>query len=742
MHVRNFPIIGGVLIALLASSVDVWAGDRELAGIVVDSSGRAVPRAFVRAFDGAAHQIAATFADEAGRFRLPIETQDCRVQASLTGFTSADADCGAQPLRITLGVAPIQETVVVTATRTEAPSGQVGASITAFTAADIERRRVPFVADLLRTTPGASVVTTGPPGGVTSLFVRGGESSYNKVLLDGIPLNEPGGTFNFSNLTTENLERLEIVRGAQSALFGSDAMSSVVQLITRRADSGARRRATATIEAGSYATVRGGASAAAISGPVDYSIAASALRTDNRDPNSAFRNTTLSGSAGLAIGTSATLRFVGRGELQHNGTPGQTAFARPDMDAFFDRRDGVTGVAFDHQVTARMRERANYAFTLSRQQSTNLVVDPPFTPHFEERTAPFEFTDFAFDTLNTLHRHHASYQADLRLVEAASAGDHLLTLLVDYDGERATFDDRLSLTRTTAARDNAGIGVQHQAVWRRVVASAGGRFEHNASFGNAAVPRASVVVVVHDGGGARAAIGDTRLHASAGLGIKEPTLLQSFSPSPFFRGNPDLVPERSRSAEAGIEQRLAGDRARIEVTWFDNRYRNLISTRTTNAATFEAQYFNIGSTRARGVELATDVAPIAAVRLRGGYTFLDSQIVDSTSPSSAVLQPGKWLFRRPRHAGFGGAGWVAGRVTADLSATFVGRFVDSDFASLQPPMQEHPAYAVWSARASVRVARRMDALFSIDNLANDDYMEPLGYRALGRALRLGLRAGF
>src|SRR5439155_14660683 len=126
--------------------------------------------------------------------------------------------------------------VVVTATRTETPSDHVGAAVTAFTATDLARRRTPTVAELLRSTPGAMIVRTGGIGAVTSLFVRGGESNHNKVLLDGIPLNEPGGAFNFSNVMTDDLERVEIVRGAQSALFGSDAMASVVQLFTKRAD--------------------------------------------------------------------------------------------------------------------------------------------------------------------------------------------------------------------------------------------------------------------------------------------------------------------------------------------------------------------------------------------------------------------------------------------------------------------------------------------------------------------------
>ena len=140
-------------------------------------------------------------------------------------------------------------------------------------------------------------------------------------------------------------------------------------------------------------------------------------------------------------------------------------------------------------------------------------------------------------------------------------------------------------------------------------------------------------------------------------------------------------------------------------------------------------------TEARGAELSTDVAPAAGWHLRAGYTLLDSEIVDSTSPTSTVLQPGKWLFRRPRHSGFFGVSWSQGRVAADLTGLFVGRFVDSDFASLQPPILEHDSYTTWDARLSVKIVPRAVFLLSIDNLADADYMEPLGYPALGRAVR-------
>ncbi len=735
-----------VIISIVFINVMRVSAADAVSGVVVDQNGRPLARASVRSLDRTGAETASTFADEAGRFRITVSAAasgDCRLAVSLTGFQPSNLSCAAgqlQPARIVLNVAPIEETVVVTATRTEAPASQVGSSMTVFTADDLARRQTPLVAELLRSSPGAMVVQSGGPGGVTSLFVRGGESSYNKVLLDGIPLNEPGGTFNFSNVTSEGLERIEIVRGAQSALFGSDAMSSVVQLFTKRADRrDARPHVSASLEGGTYGTVRGDGLVSGASGRVDYALGAASSTTDNRAPNNVFDNTTLFGNVGISLSDTATLRVIGRGEIERAGTPGQTAFGRPDLDAFFKRHDGVGGVSFDQQLTPSFRQRAAYSLSASNQQSTNLILDPPYTPQFEGRVGSFQSSDFAFDSLTTLHRHHASYQADWRLTNDSTHGNQLLTLLADWDGERADLQDRLAATLTSPARDNFGLSVQHQALWRRTFVTIGGRVEHNDSFGTAAVPRGSIAVVLHQGTGN---FGETTVHANAGLGIKEPTLIQSFSPSPYFHGNPDLQPEHSRTVEAGLEQRLANDRAKIDVVWFDNRYRNLIGFQTTNPATFEASFFNIGLTSARGLEWGLEVAPAAGLRARAGYTFLDSNVIDSTSPNNVVLKSGQMLFRRPRQSGYAGISWHDERLTVDLNGVFLGSYVDSDFAGLQPPIVSNPGHTTWDARLSFKLLSQLSATAAIDNLADADYMEPLGYPALRRAIRVGLRVGF
>ena len=725
-----------VLSALVLSLSLSTSPSPAITGVVVDGAGRPVPRASIDVI-AANGTIAATIFTEAdGTFAVQTAPDGCRLRASLGGFETVSVPCRTDaPVEVKLTVAPLAEHIVVSATRTEAPAGQLASAVTVFDADHIERRQEPPLADLLRQAPGTTVVRVGAPGSVTSLFVRGGESNYTKVLLDGVPLNEPGGAFNMSNITTENIERVEFIRGANSAVHGSDAMTGVVQLFTRRGVS-PRPSVRAAFEGGSFSTARGSAGISARMGRVDYSADVAGLTTDNEVPNNRFRNTTASGSAGVALGAGAAIRFVGRAERGRTGVPGQTAFGRPDLDAFFRRHDGTIGIAFD-QARGAWHQRAAYGLAESHQASTNLQLDPPYTPAFGGRTAPFAFFDFAYDSRTDLKRHHASYQIDGTLT-TERLGTHVETALVEWDGQRARLRNALAGTVVPATRDNVGVTLQHQALWPRVFVTVGVRFEDNDSFGSEIVPRVAASWYARKGNGR---IGTTRLSASAGRGIKEPTVLQSFSPSPSFLGNPDLLPERAEAFELGVEQRVAHDRVRVNAAWFDNRYRNIISTRTISFNPFASQYFNIGLTTARGAELTADVALVSGFRAGAGYTFTDSAILESTS-ASAAFKVGNWGFRRPRHSGFVNVAWNGARASVDLSGSLTGRRVDSDFSSLEPPILESAGYSAWDLRGSLRLTRTLSLTAAIDNLTGSDRMEPLGYPVLGRALRFGVRSRF
>ena len=624
----------------------------------------------------------------------------------------------------------IQESVVVTATGRETPESNVGASITVLDRQDIEQRHALSTIDLLRTIPGIVAVRTGGIGNLTGVFVRGGESTYNKVLLDGVPLNEPGGTFNFATLSPENIERIEVLRGAHSALFGSDAMASVIQLFSARPEAG-RPQIHLTIDGGTFDTAHLAAGAGARAGGLEYSVFSSYLHTDNQEPNNENKTSTVAGNVTRSLRSGASVRFLGRGEFGRAGTPGTTAFSRPDMDAFFRHRDGSVRGGWNQPLGSRVTQQTSYAYIITKYRSTNLVTDRPYTPRFGDLVG-FPSSDFLYDSETELGRHHVEYRAD-----AAVGRNQTLTAAFAYDGERGVLTNH----RSTAApqrpkRNNTGTTVQYEVIAPRVSIVGGIRFENNGSFGFYAAPRVAVSWLARAG---NEGIGATRLRGSAGRGIKEPQFIQSYSPSPSFLGNPDLKPERSRGFDLGIEQRFAGDRAAVEAIYFANHFDDLISLGPFDPVTFNARYENIGETRASGLELAGTAIVAGALRLSGGYTLLDSKVIRSIS-SSPIFAPGRQLYRRPRHSGSMQLSYSRDRVGLAVGGVFVGSRVDSDFNF--PTVSSNEGYATWNASGELRATRRTSGFVTVDNLFDSEYMEPLGYPALGRTVRVGIRTRF
>jgi vitamin B12 transporter len=629
--------------------------------------------------------------------------------------------------------APItmSETVVVTATGKEEPVSQVGASISVLTTEQIEQRHALSLIDLLRTVPGVAAVRTGGVGSLTSLWTRGGESTYNKVLLDGMPLNEPGGSFNFASLSPENIERIEVLRGAHSALFGSDAMSSVIQIFTKRPATD-KPQLNLSVDAGNYSTTHVAAGVGAKARKLEYSLFGSHLETDNREPNNDNQTTTTSGMLSRALQSGGTARFIGRGEWARTGVPGPTAFGRADMDAFFKHSDGDVRAGWTQPLNPHVVQDASYSYTLTHQRSTNLLADPPYTPTFGDLVATYPSSDYLYDSGTELQRHHVDYRVD-----AVIAANQTLTGAFAYDGERGLLTDyRSTAAPQRPSRNNTGTTVQYEATSSRLSLLGGVRFENNGSFGFYAAPRVSASWLIRPGGHDT---GATRLRGSVGLGIKEPTFLQSYSPNPGYQGNPDLKPERSRGFDLAIEQRFAGNRAGIEATYFANHFDDLISLGPYDPVTFNSQYMNIGKTRAAGLELAGDAAANAHVQFHAAYTFLDSKVVQSTS-SSPIFAAGQDLYRRPRHSGSGQVAFIRNRLTATLGAVIVGESVDTDFNF--PTISKNEGHTAWNAGGEFSFARKATGFITIDNLFNSDYMEPLGYPALGTTFRVGVKATF
>ena len=712
---------------------------QRITGRVEDESGAALPRALVEAHDPKGKVLAKTRTNSRGEFVLDLPEGSYTVDVELAGFAplkdqALEVTQSTPPLRLPLEIPSIQQQIVVTATNTEAPLPQVGSSVTVLTGDQLLRDGVATVGEALRRVPGLALVRSGGAGQLTSLFVRGGESDYTKVLIDGIVVNDPGGSYNFANLTASNIDRIEVIRGPQSALFGSDAIAGVVQIFTKRGTSeGLSPKPTVLVEGGTFATLRYGGGIEGKGERADYSAAFTRLDTDNNVSNGSFNQTTFTGNFGFVPFRKTELRAIFRAENGRTGVPGAWAFHRPDPDEYFHRRDLAGGVLFTHFATMLWTQKVSYTVSDSRQLSVDPADSGSFVPEFQGRRATETAFDFPFQFLNQTRRQRVNYQSDVTLPSG-----HLLTAGAEYERESGTIGDP-SFEPLSALRNNCGAYVQDQwALYNRFFATVGVRLEHNGNFGFFAAPRASVALHVHEASG-RSFWGLTKIKGNFGLGIKEPTLVESFSESPFFRGNPDLLPEKSNSWDAGIEQGFGGGRSVLEITWFDNRFRNQIGFATTNFTTFEGTFFNIGKTRARGVEtiLKTDLP--RRWEISGGYTFLSSRVLESTSPLDPAFAKGQELFRRPRHSGYAELRWKPGSWTFGATGIAVGRRVDGDFSGLG--MTRNPGYAIVNLLASYRLSELSSFFALVENAFDKEYMEVLGFPALRRHFRIGLRFG-
>ncbi len=715
-----------------------------LRGNVLDPDGAEVPGAAVRLLGRQGAEIAHTVTGERGQFRFEgLVSGTYTLKVSLAGFgaTTVTARAG-EMLHLVLPLAPVHESIVVTATRTAAASSQLGASTSVITRKQIVNRDAPLVSDLLQSLPGITVVRNGAPGGVTSVFVRGGDSDYNKVLLDGVPLNLAGGAFDFSTLTTSNLERVEVVRSAESALFGSDAMTSVIQLFTRRGSTETKRpHFSFSGEGGKNSTWQGRGSVTGGDGPFDYALEGGKFSTDNQVPNDFFHVSTLSGNFGLKLGKATTLRAIIMGNFGLAGTPGQTAFGPPITDASYRQRTGYGAFSVHNQVTSSWEQQLTYTFSKSRQVSLDLGQNPPFTPSYEGRTAAYQYYDYATNYLDDEWRDHVSYQTNLEGSPfGGRLGRHVDTFAFDWDGEHGFLVDRFGQDPATRARrNNFGYTFQDQTLWGRLSLGNGVRIDDNGSFGTVVVPRSSLAYQVRNGGGF---FGTTTLKFNFGLGVKEPSFLESYANTPYFVGNPNLAPERTRTLDYGVEQRFWDGKGRLELDGFNNLFRDQIAFETTNYQTFSGTYFNLGRASAKGTEISLELAPVKGLRAIGSYTYLDSEVIESGSPYSPALQAGRWLLRQPRHSGSVQILWNWRRMNVTSTTAFLGRRQDSDFVGLEPPLIWNNGYTDSDLSWSYRAFRHMTYYGLVGNLFNQKYMQVLGYPALKRNYRAGIRLEF
>jgi vitamin B12 transporter len=598
--------------------------------------------------------------------------------------------------------APVLPATVVTATRGETPAEQVGSAVTVITGAQIARSQKGDVAELLRTVPGLDVVRSGGPGQQVSVFLRGTESNHVLVLIDGIEATDPSNPtnqFDFAGLAVDDIERIEVVRGPQSTLYGSDAIGGVIQIFTRRG-AGARNRAQ--LETGRYGShaARGGLHGG--DAGLNYGATFSLSETDgvsafpDGDEDDAYDNKTLAAYVSARPTAASTLDFTLR---------------RVEFDTDIDAYDSVTFL-FGDDPDARLhteqwlaRLQGGYALLDGRWQQR---LGLSWTDYDRgNRNGPAPVNTFPGESRFKGRKTKLDWVHDFRV-----DGTHQLTFGLATEEEKAELSGGQDPDTGTD-----GIFVQdHIRISDVFFTTVGLRRDRHDDFGSETTWRVAPVYVLRDSG--------TRLRASYGTGFKAPSLSELFeSFPPFFFANPNLEPERSKGWDLGVEQRWLDDRLYLELTYFRNDIEDLI---TVDPVTFST-LVNLNEATTRGYELGLRYQWSPALALGAGYTHTRARDEDS----------GQDLVRRPRKKANLYADWQATpQLLLGLSGRYVGKRDDFD-ADFTPV--EADSYTLFEARLAYTLAPAWTVLGRIENAFDQDYEEIPGFGTPGRALYAGLR---
>jgi outer membrane cobalamin receptor len=661
-----------------------------------------------------------------------------RVHVLAPGFAAQTADLSAtaEVITIELRLATAAETVVVTATRTPVPSETAGAAVEALDREQLQVMNPVAADDAIRFLPGAVVNTSGQRGGLSSLFVRGGNSNYNKVIVDGVSVTEPGGTIDFGTLSLAEAGRLEFLRGAQSTLYGSDAMSSVVQIWTRTGSTPVPELRFGA-DAGNYGTENGYASLAGSHGRFDYNAFGNQFDTSGSGPNDGYSNSLEGANLGFSISDQISLRLRVRhdnsatrvpGAWDFNGTNvfdigGTTYVLSPDLGGNARQNDTLasldlavkTGSTWTHHLTG-------FEYNL---KTSNL--DSGISPE----NTPFGLINTPFEALVKINRAGVDYQGDY--VERSWAHT---TIGYEFEDENGSVNDLIPAAFASGGhglRLNQAAYAQQALTLGRLSVIAGGRFVHNTTFGNTGVPRIALGFQAFRGGHI---FSGTRLNFSYATGIKEPRFEETFVSSAFQLPNLNLKAERNRAFEAGFQQNLL-NRFVFVANYFNNLFHDQIEFITVNPNTFVGEYINLQKSLAHGAEVELQSRLTQRLSWNTSYTYTSTQILLAPAGTPPPDAQGDPLLRRPRHSATTLLTYLGPRWGGNLGGSFVGPRPDSDFDGFG--ITHTPGYFLLNVGGWYAINSRITVYANAENALNHFYEEVTGYPALRANIRAGIR---
>ena len=606
------------------------------------------------------------------------------------------------------------EEVVVSATKTVQPISQVTSAVEVITGEELERKKVKTVVDALRLAQGLAVFSNAGPGSSVSVRIRGGSAAHTLVLIDGAIVNSPTlGEFNFANLTTDNIEKIEILRGAQSMLWGSDAIGGVINIITKKGSG--KPTASAFVEYGSFTTIREGAQVSGEKGPVDFAMSVSRWDTSNFSAvnykrgaaeRDGFHNWQASSRLGMTLPKDGRLEFNLRWWNSDVNT--DSAFSDSKFDVFGSKsttRSLILSGSYEQPLTSWWTQKLTLAQANERFLSGSGTLQKNLDTGVVSSVFPFP------GDIETLNR-RLEWQHNFQLGKPM-----LLTAGYQFREEQGDNPNAFGADPNRLSSTHAGFAQAQFNYLDRFLLTAGVRQDSYNTFGDATTYRVTVGYLSPETG--------TKLRASYATGFRAPTLNQLFFTSSFFSGNPNLKPEKSKSLDLGVDQWFLKDRVLLSVGYFWNRFDDLI---TTTFTTFE----QVSQAKSQGWELGIRYEAVNGLEVRGQYTYTLTR----------DLTTARRLSRWPVHQASAGATYQPiGPLRVDVEYRYIGsRF--NNTASSVVSLQKQGSSGVVNVSATYEVTKQVQVFGRVDNLFDQDYEEVLFFGTPIRSVYGGVKVTY
>jgi vitamin B12 transporter len=597
--------------------------------------------------------------------------------------------------------------VVVTATKVETPAEQLGASVTVVNGDDFQTYHYPTVEAALRSVPGVEVRRSGSYGKSTSVTIRGANANQVQVLVDGLRVKSPTlGQVDLSDISPDLIERIEVIRGAQSTIYGADAIGGVVNIITRKGKGGPLQ-ASVQQEVGNYDTL---VSRATISGAwkiLNYALSASHFESNGQFPNDETDTNAISARVGATLPRDSTLDFVFRYNKNNIGVPVKGVFPGPQpIHPIINRnaRSQSETTIFSLEGKTRPVEWWETRGRLARYENSAGFQDPV------DPGVDFDFPTFS--------------QVNVERREAEWVNSFFIgkwsTSSVGLEHRREIGESKN--TFRTASETQSVFFEQQLRFFERLFLTGGFRVEDNSVWGTTTTERGSLAFLIKETG--------TRLRGSAGTGFRGPTFNDLFFPG---FGNPTLQPEESLSYDFGVDQKLWSNRIRLGLTYFQNEFENLITCCVPIPTAPFGGPFNVGRARSAGIEFTSEMDVLPNLVASLNYTYTESE----------NLATGRSLPREPRHRWNIGLTWEPIKKLSLFTQVHV---VSEQFEAFGEVYNSgHTLVDIggtWRILERMGWLQKLELTARIQNLLNEGYAEVRGFPALGINALVGLRASF